>query len=594
MIASPRPVGTIMNMYHAWAPIDFASLQVAAMSCWFRLVKEELTMNCIPLRRNVPAARSVASKAPGCLRKSSCTAAVEPSSDREQIRIPDSFIFSTTSSVTSTPFVAMHIRNPFSVPYFAISKRSFRRSGSPPERTRTGLEISAMSSISCFASPSEKSESCEGIEDEARQWMQLRLHRPVTSHAIHFGMNSSLGKAYPFGGTEIFIIAHRRLRPGVEPPAPPISPSRRTFSRWPRPPAPRTTSTASPQPVSSGTAPCSARDPGSAPGIRPAQLVFREAVLLPDQVDPSGRGMERRLPRFLPGGPMVLRQRLVVPFLLEQLVPLVRDLVRLLHLPQARGLLTEDRFVESEIRVLRRFRVPLRDPGAGVVQPLLRERVGAEESLEEQGVLPPLQLTVEIFLQPHGAFRVVPRLHHVVDPQPVGLPLLVGREAVLEEGCGDPRQLLDSRAPPRRDDDAGDEHIRRQRPLITGQRMLCRHVSRLVAQYGGRFRLAGKADEQTPVDDDVPAGEGEGVGHRGVQNPVPVVEVGPVGDAGQPHPDVLDVRLQLPVAIEAALLLDGGSVRLRAQRRFFLLGEGDQRQLGPAGDGVDRAAIHAH
>ena len=189
-----------MNMYHAWAPIDFASLQVAAISLWFLLVKEELTMNCIPLRLKISAARSVASNAPGCLRKSSWTAAVEPSSDREQIRIPDAFICPTTSSVTSTPFVAMHIRNPFSVPYFAISKRSFRRSGSPPERTRTGLEISAMSSISCFASASEKSESWDVIEEEARQWMQLRLQRPVTSQAIHFGMNSSLAKGCPFDG----------------------------------------------------------------------------------------------------------------------------------------------------------------------------------------------------------------------------------------------------------------------------------------------------------------------------------------------------------------------------------------------------------
>ncbi len=41
-------------------------------------------MNFIPLRRKVSAALSVASKAPGCFRKSSCTAAVEPSSDRSR------------------------------------------------------------------------------------------------------------------------------------------------------------------------------------------------------------------------------------------------------------------------------------------------------------------------------------------------------------------------------------------------------------------------------------------------------------------------------------------------------------------------------
>ena len=61
------------------------------------------------------------------------------------------------------------------------------------------LVRSAMSSMSRFASSVLKSESCDVIVDDARQWMQLRLHRPVTSQAIHFGMNSSLVKGCPFG-----------------------------------------------------------------------------------------------------------------------------------------------------------------------------------------------------------------------------------------------------------------------------------------------------------------------------------------------------------------------------------------------------------
>jgi hypothetical protein len=36
------------------------------------------------------------------------------------------------------------------------------------------------------------------MEDEARQWMQFRLQRPVTSQAIHFGMNSSWVTSDPF------------------------------------------------------------------------------------------------------------------------------------------------------------------------------------------------------------------------------------------------------------------------------------------------------------------------------------------------------------------------------------------------------------
>ena len=137
----------------------------------------------------------------------------------------------------------------------------------------------------------------------------------------------------------------------------------------------------------------------------------------------------------------------------------------------------------------------------------------------------------------------------------------------------------------------GDENVRRNRPLVARQRMLRRDVARLMAQDRRHLGLVFQPHEEPPVDDDVSAGEGEGVGNRRVQHPVPVVEAGPVGDARQPHPDFLDVRLELPVAVETALLLDGGSVRLRAQRRFLLLRERDDGELGPPGDRVDGAAV---
>src|SRR5512145_2527670 len=184
------------------------------MSCWFLFANEELTRKGTPLRLRVAAAASVASNAPACFRKSSCTDAVEPSRDSETIRIPLSFILSHTASVTSVPFVAMHIRNPLSVPYFAISKRSGRRSGSPPERTRTGLQKEVMSSMSAFASASEKSVSWDVIDEAARQWMQFRLQRPVTSQAIHFGMNSSLAKVYPlFAARRKGLASNRAISP---------------------------------------------------------------------------------------------------------------------------------------------------------------------------------------------------------------------------------------------------------------------------------------------------------------------------------------------------------------------------------------------
>jgi len=126
-----------MNMYQAVAPRDLARRNVAAMSAWFRRVNEELMMNSIPAARNSSAARTAPSKAPGWARKLSCTAAVEPSSDSDTIRMPDALIRSHTAVSTRVPLVARHMRRPRSVPCRARSKRSGRSSGSPPDRTST-------------------------------------------------------------------------------------------------------------------------------------------------------------------------------------------------------------------------------------------------------------------------------------------------------------------------------------------------------------------------------------------------------------------------------------------------------------------------
>src|SRR5512137_1458298 len=113
------------------------------------------------------------------------------------------FIFSQTSSVTRAPLVAMHIRRPSDVPYPASSKISLRSSGSPPERTTTGLEKSAISLSSFFPSSVVKSPSEESMSDEQRQWTHLRLHFCVVSQATHFGMNSWLNGALRFFGVNV-------------------------------------------------------------------------------------------------------------------------------------------------------------------------------------------------------------------------------------------------------------------------------------------------------------------------------------------------------------------------------------------------------
>ena len=85
----------------------------------------------------------------------------------------------------------------------------------------------------------------------------------------------------------------------------------------------------------------------------------------------------------------------------------------------------------------------------------------------------------------------------------------------------------------------------------------------LVPQDRRQLGLAFQVDEKPPVDHDEATGEREGVGDRGVEHPVAVVEIRPVGYAGDPHTHGLDVLLQLPVAVEAALLLDCGGIGLR-------------------------------
>ena len=85
----------------------------------------------------------------------------------------------------------MQIRNPSDVPYSASWKMSGRMSGSPPERTTTGFEKSAISFRRFFPSSVVKSPSEESKSEEQRQWTHFKLHFCVVSHAIHLGLYSS-------------------------------------------------------------------------------------------------------------------------------------------------------------------------------------------------------------------------------------------------------------------------------------------------------------------------------------------------------------------------------------------------------------------
>ena len=138
MISSPLPVGTIMNIYHAVAPSSFASLYILGISSWFLFVKDELMMNSMPCFLNklcsVYRAGKRAFLVPEIIMDRRVRAV------KAERDYPDAGLFYVFADlvVTRVPFVARHILKPLSVPYLAISKTSFLKSGSPPERTTTG------------------------------------------------------------------------------------------------------------------------------------------------------------------------------------------------------------------------------------------------------------------------------------------------------------------------------------------------------------------------------------------------------------------------------------------------------------------------
>src|SRR3972149_609632 len=189
----------------------------------------------------------------------------------------------------------------------------------------------------------------------------------------------------------------------------PISPFRRICGRSHGRRPPRRTSTTCPPPAWSGAGPCSGTVPESPGGIRssgtsahratgaarktprppPPQGVLRVGVLLPDQVHAADRRGKRRLGRLPGGRRLVFGKRLPVSFLLQPFFPPVGQGVRLPDFPEARGLLEEDRFVERVVGVSHRARIALRDVAPGVLQPLLGDRVGAEDPLQEHRGPPP-------------------------------------------------------------------------------------------------------------------------------------------------------------------------------------------------------------
>src|SRR4030042_192897 len=130
----------------------------------------------------------------------------------------------------------------------------------------------------------------------------------------------------------------------------PISPFRRSCGRSHGRRSPRRTSTTCPPPAWSGAGPCSGTVPESPGGIRSSGTTAHRA---------TGAAPKNRRP----GAP-----------------PRVGQVVRLLDFPEARGLLEEDRFVERVVGVSHRARIALRDVAPGVLQPLLVDRVGAEDT----------------------------------------------------------------------------------------------------------------------------------------------------------------------------------------------------------------------
>src|SRR3989304_5541282 len=122
------------------------------------------------------------SNEPGIFRNSSWVLASAPSKLIDTLAIPASTIFLAVASSTNVPFVASATLNPLLTAYFAISKISGLKRGSPPLSTRMGLPVSATASTKANASCVVMSSLARVVlTSNRRQWTHSRLHPTVVS-----------------------------------------------------------------------------------------------------------------------------------------------------------------------------------------------------------------------------------------------------------------------------------------------------------------------------------------------------------------------------------------------------------------------------
>jgi hypothetical protein len=98
-----------------------------------------------------------------------------------------------------------------------------------------------------------------------------------------------------------------------------------------------------------------------------------------------------------------------------------------------------------------------------------------------------------------------------------------------------------------------------------------------------QLRLVVHVGEDSARDVDVPTREGEGVDHRGVENPECVLQIRTVADRCELLTHVVDIGGKLRVVVETVRRHD---LRIRRASHGDLLGLREQHELALAGDRV--------
>ena len=218
--------------------------------------------------------------------------------------------------------------------------------------------------------------------------------------------------------------------------------------------------------------------------------------------------------------------------------------------------------------------------------------MGAEQPLHPRG-FPLAAFLGQKFLQLHRPLGAVLGLHHIIDAQPIRLPLLLSAVGAVQDRTGHlpclPRRSAVRGAAARNGQNL-QPHIEQDAALQILHRMPGRDMAKLMPQHRGKLSLVFQGNQQPPGDGDIAAGHGKGIGAGVVDDLKGIGQIGPMADLGQPHPYGGEVLLEVLVMVFPLHPLDRLGKGLFPKGDFFLFTHAVKSQLRLAGNGIHRTA----